>query len=50
MQGFGHADVPVVLQVPGNEADALPCERLPEMEEETRHAHSYPYHRQRGRV
>ena len=28
MQGFGHTDVRVVLQVPGNEADAVPCERL----------------------
>ena len=28
MQGFGHADVPVVLQVPGNAADAVPCKRL----------------------
>ena len=28
MQGFGHADVPVVLQVPGNAADVVPCERL----------------------
>ncbi len=28
MQGFGHEDVHVVLQMPGNEADAVPCERL----------------------
>ena len=28
MQGFGHADVLVVLQVPRNAADAVPCERL----------------------
>ncbi len=29
MRGAGHADVLVVLQVPGNKADAVPCERLP---------------------
>jgi hypothetical protein len=29
MRGAGHADVVVVLQVPGNKADAVPCERLP---------------------
>ena len=29
MQGAGHADVLVILQVPGNKADAVPCERLP---------------------
>ncbi len=28
MRGTGCADVPVVLQVPGNKADAVPCERL----------------------
>jgi hypothetical protein len=28
MRGAGHADVPVVLQMPGNKADAVPCERL----------------------
>ncbi len=28
MRGAGYADVPVVLQVPGNKADAVPCERL----------------------
>jgi DNA-binding NtrC family response regulator len=28
MQGVGHADVLFVLQMPGNEADAVPCERL----------------------
>ena len=28
MQGVGHEDVHVVLQMPGNEADAVPCERL----------------------
>jgi hypothetical protein len=29
MCGAGHADVLVILQVPGNKADAVPCERLP---------------------
>ncbi len=29
MQGAGRADVPVVLQAPGNTADAVPWERLP---------------------
>ncbi len=28
MRGFGHADVWVILQVPGNKADTVPCERL----------------------
>jgi hypothetical protein len=28
MHGTGHADVLVVLQMPGNKADAVPCERL----------------------
>jgi hypothetical protein len=28
MSGAGHADVLVILQVPGNKADAVPCERL----------------------
>jgi hypothetical protein len=28
MQGVGHEDVHVVLQMPGNEADAVRCERL----------------------
>jgi len=28
MHGTGHADVMVVLQMPGNKADAVPCERL----------------------
>jgi hypothetical protein len=28
MQGVGHADVLFVVQMPGNEADAVPCERL----------------------
>jgi hypothetical protein len=28
MRGTGHEDVPVVLQVPGNKADVVPCERL----------------------
>jgi hypothetical protein len=28
MRGAGHTDVHVVLQVPGNKADAVPCERL----------------------
>jgi hypothetical protein len=28
MRGAGHEDVLVVLQVPGNKADAVPCERL----------------------
>jgi hypothetical protein len=28
MRGAGHADVLVVIQVRGNEADAVPCERL----------------------
>ena len=28
MQGAGHEDVLVVLQVTGNKADAVPCERL----------------------
>jgi D-sedoheptulose 7-phosphate isomerase len=28
MCGAGHADVLVILQVPGNKADAVPCERL----------------------
>jgi hypothetical protein len=28
MRGAGHADVPFVLQMPGNKADAVPCERL----------------------
>jgi hypothetical protein len=28
MHGVGHEDVLVVLQVPGNKADAVPCERL----------------------
>jgi hypothetical protein len=27
--GAGHADVLLVLQMPGNKADAVPCERLP---------------------
>ncbi len=31
MRGTGYADVPVVLQVPGNKADAVPCERLQKM-------------------
>ena len=30
MCGAGHADVLVILQVPGNKADAVPCERLHE--------------------
>jgi hypothetical protein len=29
LRGAGHEDVLVVLQVPGNKADAVPCERLP---------------------
>jgi hypothetical protein len=29
MHGTGHADVLVVLQMPGSKADAVPCERLP---------------------
>jgi hypothetical protein len=29
MHGTGHADVLVVLEMPGNKADAVPCERLP---------------------
>jgi ribosomal protein S6--L-glutamate ligase len=29
MRGAGHADVLLVLQMPGNKADAVPCERLP---------------------
>jgi hypothetical protein len=29
MQGIGHGGVRFVLQMPGNEADAVPCERLP---------------------
>ncbi len=29
MQGGGHADVLIVLQVPANAAGAVPCERLP---------------------
>jgi hypothetical protein len=29
MRDAGHADVPVVLQVTGNKADAEPRERLP---------------------
>jgi hypothetical protein len=29
MRGGGYADVLPVLQVPGNKADAVPCERLP---------------------
>ncbi|RKX62331.1 MAG: hypothetical protein DRP37_01765, partial [Thermodesulfobacteriota bacterium] len=28
MRGDGYADVLPVLQVPGNKADAVPCERL----------------------
>ena len=28
MQGAGHADVPGVVQVPGNRADDVPCEQL----------------------
>jgi hypothetical protein len=28
MHGAGHADVLVILQVPGNKADAVPCECL----------------------
>jgi hypothetical protein len=28
MHGSGHADVLVVLQMSGNKADAVPCERL----------------------
>jgi hypothetical protein len=28
MRGAGHADVSFVLQMPGNKADAVPCERL----------------------
>jgi hypothetical protein len=28
MRGGGYADVLPVLQVPDNEADAVPCERL----------------------
>ena len=28
MRGAGHEDVLVVLQVPGNKAGAVPCERL----------------------
>jgi hypothetical protein len=28
MRGAGDADVPFVLQMPGNKADAVPCERL----------------------
>ena len=28
MQGAGHAVVLPVLQIPGNKADAVPCERL----------------------
>jgi len=28
MIGTGHEDVPVVLQMPGNKADAVPCECL----------------------
>ncbi|HDH97888.1 MAG TPA: hypothetical protein ENF70_01985 [Deltaproteobacteria bacterium] len=28
MRGGGYADVPPVLQVPDNKADAVPCERL----------------------
>ena len=28
MRGAGHADVLSGLQVPGNKADAVPCERL----------------------
>jgi hypothetical protein len=29
MRGAGHADIPFLLQMPGNKADAVPCERLP---------------------
>jgi hypothetical protein len=28
MGGTGHADGLVILQVPGNKADAVPCERF----------------------
>jgi hypothetical protein len=28
MHGFGQADVFFILQVPGNKADAVPCEGL----------------------
>jgi len=28
MRGTGHTDVPEVLQMPGNKADAVPCECL----------------------
>ncbi len=28
VQGAGHADVFFILQVPGNKADAVPCERI----------------------
>ncbi len=28
MHGFGHADVWGILQLPGNKADTVPCERL----------------------
>jgi hypothetical protein len=33
MQGFGHADVLTVLQMPGNEAGAVPCERIEKLKE-----------------
>ena len=31
MRGAGYEDVLLVLQVPGNKADAVPCERLRDM-------------------
>jgi hypothetical protein len=31
MHGTGHADDLVGLQMPGNKADAVPCERLPNL-------------------